>query len=85
MARCRNILLAAPRLPLPLPYASGPPPPPQPQPLPLANTPPFLTISPDLLALIASFLEGGFALRTLPLVAAPFADNVGVLISQVCT
>jgi hypothetical protein len=44
---------------------------------------PFLTLSPELLAAVASFLEGGYVLRTLPLVAAPLADNVDVLTSQV--
>ena len=47
--------------------------------------PPFLTLSPELLAAVASFLEGGHVLRTLPLVAAPLADNVDVLTSQVRT
>lgn len=45
--------------------------------------PPLLTLSPELLAAVASFLEGGYVLRTLPLVAAPLADNVDVLMSQV--
>ena len=67
-------------------YATGPPPPMGQQP-PTAATatgiPPFLTLPPDLFALVASFLEGGFVLRTLPLVATPLADNVDVLIDQV--
>lgn len=45
--------------------------------------PPFLSLTSELLALVASFLEGGHMLRTLPLVAAPFADNVDVLIGLV--
>jgi hypothetical protein len=82
----------APALP-PLPpssfppsYATGAPRPqqqPQQPPHYSANIPPLLSLTPDLLALISSFLEGGFALRTLPLVAAPLADNVDVLIAQV--
>lgn len=97
MARSRNVLIqssAATRLllaaPTPVPsYAAGAPPAiqqAQQQQVPRMAThhyPPFLSLTQELLALVASFLEGGYALRTLPLVAAPLADNVDVLIEQV--